>query len=425
MSTDKNYLINMKNLLLVITLLFSPFAQADSLNIAVDDETEIPVQTFNASGDSLYIWLPSEAGFLPNEYQSARTLQQRGISVWFANTLEARFLPTAPSSLLKIPDSDVQALIDYALQNTSKTIYLVAQGRGVISVLRGVARWQQTSANTRFGGSILISPQLFVATPDPGVAANLMPIVSSTNQALFIIQPALSPWWWKQPITIPELRKAGSDVYHQTLSGVRDRFYYRPDATAQEQATAQLLPDVLAQAGFLLRSFAGKRAFRQQLARKAAPTIEKKDRRLRAYQGNPAPPELRLLDMQGQTIDLQAMRGKVVLLNFWASWCPPCVHEMPSMQRLYDKFSRDQFEILAVNMAEDKATIQQFLQKRVAVNFPVLLDTDGAALRRWQVFAFPTSYVIGPNGNIRYALFGAVDWDNAEIVAQIKGLLQK
>ena len=95
------------------------------------------------------------------------------------------------------------------------------------------------------------------------------------------------------------------------------------------------------------------------------------------------------------------------------------------MQRLQDKYRKKGFVILGVNMADDKQTIANFLKTKVKVSFPILLDSDGAALRRWQVFAFPTSYVIDKKGSIRYALFGSLEWDTAETMAKINGLLKE
>jgi len=146
-------------------------------------------------------------------------------------------------------------------------------------------------------------------------------------------------------------------------------------------------------------------------------------RELKPYAGDPAPPPLALADLAGTIHQLAEYRSRVVLVNFWASWCPPCVHELPSMQRLAQRLQGRPFTILAVDMGESEADVRRFLEEEVQVDFTVLLDGDGSALREWKVFAFPTSFVIGPDGRIRYALFGALDWDAPEVIAKITGLL--
>lgn len=150
----------------------------------------------------------------------------------------------------------------------------------------------------------------------------------------------------------------------------------------------------------------------------AAPTRE-----LKPYTGG-ATPALVLKDTQGKLIDIKKSRGKVVLVNFWASWCPPCREEMPSMQRLKNKMNGRPFEILAVNMGEDAATFKPFLAQ-VKTDFPILMDRDGKALKAWKVFAFPTSYIVDAEGKIRYGLFGAVEWDDPAIVAKIEQIMPK
>lgn len=92
------------------------------------------------------------------------------------------------------------------------------------------------------------------------------------------------------------------------------------------------------------------------------------------------------------------------------------------MERLAKHFKGKPFRILAVNMAEDKQTINNFIRNKVRVNFPILLDQDGKALREWRVFAFPTSYVVDREGRIRYAVFGSIEWDSKDVIAKLTAL---
>ena len=135
----------------------------------------------------------------------------------------------------------------------------------------------------------------------------------------------------------------------------------------------------------------------------------------------PAPP-LALTSLAGEKVDLGQLRGKVVLVNFWATWCPPCRQEMPSMARLSDKLAGKPFTLLGVNVGETPDQVNAFL-KLVPVDFPIVLDEKGQNLNAWQVFAFPTSYLVDKQGRIRYGLFGSIEWDEPEAVRVIEGLL--
>lgn len=142
---------------------------------------------------------------------------------------------------------------------------------------------------------------------------------------------------------------------------------------------------------------------------------------LKPYTG-PALPPFTLTDLQGRTHSLSDYRGQVVVVNFWATWCLPCVKEMPSMQRLKDRLADRPFTILAVNMAESEGDIETFLYK-IKVDFPILMDKEGDVRKAWHVFAFPTSFVLDAEGNIRYALFGALEWEAPEVVRRIASML--
>ncbi len=132
-------------------------------------------------------------------------------------------------------------------------------------------------------------------------------------------------------------------------------------------------------------------------------------------------PPLELPTLSGETVNLENYKGKVTLVQFWATYCTPCRIEMPSMNRLMTKMGND-FDILAVDMGESKEEVQAFVDE-VKPEFTILLDEDGAALGAWKVFAAPASFVIDPQGKIRYTMFGATEWDSDEMVASLKALL--
>ena len=135
-------------------------------------------------------------------------------------------------------------------------------------------------------------------------------------------------------------------------------------------------------------------------------------------------PALALPRSDGGQARLDTLRGRVVLVNFWAVWCPPCRKEMPSMARLARKLEARPFTILAVNAGDTADDIQAFLSQ-VPVNFPILMDAEGATLKPWQVFAFPTSYVVDRRGRLRLGLFGSIEWDDAETIAKLETLLDE
>jgi len=134
--------------------------------------------------------------------------------------------------------------------------------------------------------------------------------------------------------------------------------------------------------------------------------------------GKPAPP-LRLRDTTGKVHDLRDYRGKTVLVNFWATWCPPCITEIPSLGRLQQRFSKEQFVVLSVDVEEKEQTVREFLNHTPAA-YPVLLDPKGETIDSWSLFAFPATYLIDTNGDLRLAYFGGREWDNAETVQQLQ-----
>ena len=135
-----------------------------------------------------------------------------------------------------------------------------------------------------------------------------------------------------------------------------------------------------------------------------------------------APPPLVLKDLDGREHRLDDYRGKVVVLNFWATWCEPCREEMPSFNRLKARMGDAPFVILSVNMAEGEARIGEFLQK-VPVDFPVLLDRDSGVSRAWRARLLPYTVVLDPALHIRYTALGELDWSAPGVEASLRKLL--
>ncbi len=142
---------------------------------------------------------------------------------------------------------------------------------------------------------------------------------------------------------------------------------------------------------------------------------------LKPWRGG-ATPSLALRDLQGKEHKLADYRGKVVVLNFWATWCDPCREEMPSMQRLQDKLAGKPFAILAVDYGEGAPRINEFL-KKVPVRFTVLLDRDTSTATAWKVEVLPTTLVLDPQQRIRYSVTGDLEWDSQSVEDTIKKLL--
>ena len=129
-----------------------------------------------------------------------------------------------------------------------------------------------------------------------------------------------------------------------------------------------------------------------------------------------AAPDFTLPDLNGNSVSLSDYRGKAVLLNIWATWCPPCVSEMPSMEKLYQNMKEEDFDILAVSIDESGADDVVSFMKKYKLNFTVLTDPQGSLNDKYQTTGIPESYIIDKNGRIVEKIIGPRDWAAPEIV---------
>ena len=125
---------------------------------------------------------------------------------------------------------------------------------------------------------------------------------------------------------------------------------------------------------------------------------------------------------EGPPWSLASARGQVVLLNFWASWCEPCRAEMPSLELLAERHTRDRVQVMAVNFRETDGAIRRFLAQTDCL-LPILRDADGGAASAFGVRIFPSTVVIGRDGRAAFTVIGELDWTGAEARAWIATLL--
>ncbi|HSB52656.1 MAG TPA: TlpA disulfide reductase family protein [Dissulfurispiraceae bacterium] len=135
-----------------------------------------------------------------------------------------------------------------------------------------------------------------------------------------------------------------------------------------------------------------------------------------------AAPDFALQDLEGNTVSLSSFKGKVVFLNFWATWCPPCKDELPSIEKLHNLMKQKGLVVLAVSIDKSPEKVRDFL-KQHPVSFRVLMDKNASASRSFKVFSLPMTFIIDKRGVLIEKHFGEKDWSKPDAVRSIEALL--
>lgn len=402
-------------------------AEPETLTVALTGGDELSVLRYRAAGGGakrLLLWLPSEYGLPPRQRAMAADLADHGFEVWLPELHTSLFLLPGRGSLRTVDPTVVAELLGEAARRHPGNLYLMAAGGTAPLALAAVRDWQGGGYPTgRLAGAFLLHPKLYVSTPQGGESADYLPVVRATNLPIYLFQPQLSSSLWRLDALLAALATGGSPVYSQPLAGVSDGFNTRHDFTPEEERVSGQLPALLGRAARLLDHHGGTPETAAPLAGEAivTPATAPRQALLRPYTANGPTPPLNLPRLAGgEPLALPA--GKVVVLNFWTTWCPPCVEEIPSLNRLYRRLEGEGLAVIGVDVGQDAATVNAFLDK-MAVAFPILLDERGEALKAWDVYAFPTTFILDRQGRIRYAVFGAFDWSSPEVVATLERLL--
>jgi len=389
----------------------------------MSDET-ISITQFGNTGNRV-LWIPSEHGIHEKRhYDLLNSLSQLQYEIWLARTHESYFIPRGRSSYTKIPVDDVSELIQKSLPRDSRKLFIVTTSRGAVLSLLALNHWQnKTGGSDKFGGIILIHPNFQAKTPTPGAAMEYLSIVDSTQLPVFIIQPKKSNKYWYLKDLVSRLSDSGSQVYTQIIEQAGDGYHVRPNANEIEKQKTKELPGQLSSAMHLLAKSKVTNTKLQDTSSEAW-NVTPLPESLQPYPEDIKAPALKLENINGKKYKLEDHRGKVIVINFWATWCPPCVREIPSLGRLQKAFSKKDLVILSVDVGESKKEVDAFL-KQVPAEFPVLLDPEGSTVKQWKIIAFPTTFVIDQNGIIRLAYYGALEWDNSNVIKQLQDLVER
>lgn len=144
-------------------------------------------------------------------------------------------------------------------------------------------------------------------------------------------------------------------------------------------------------------------------------------RLLSLVESRPAAPEFTLNDVDGKPVSLADFRGRVLVINFWATWCPSCRKEMPSLERAADWLKQYDAALIGVNVGERPKQVKRYLAEE-PVTFPILLDPDMKMSTEWDATRLPVTYVVDPEGRIVYRALGSREWDAPELLVPIRSL---
>lgn len=397
-------------------------SQQQQLDLVVGDY-DVEVTRFAADGRYLLLWLAPGFGGREQHQRLAASLANAGMALWLVDLLEAQFLPRDRNAQLRIDPELVADLISRAARHSRKPVVLMGVGGSAAPVLRGAEAWLRRGGDGReLAGAVLLAPSLYRSVPELGQPPDYLPIVSANRLPVAVLQPGNRVGSQRLDALVDALSSQGAPIYAQRLPGVSSLFAARsraeqaPNGLAGPAGLAKRISWVLP---LLAASAPAESA---QLAPLAAPAERPPlDTELRPFRGQPLAPTILLADTHGEQWRVDGYQGQVTVINFWASWCPPCVKEIPALNRMQQDMKAEPFRLISIDLGESPATVQAFLQ-RVAVDFPVLLDSDGAVAAAWKVIGLPSTFIVGPDGRIQLGANGAIGWDAPELIEQLKSL---
>lgn len=409
-------------LILIWVLPITGFAATTDFEVSDAEDNEIHVQVYPAEGDKLLIWLVDHDDHREMFEEMVKAVNLSGFEIWRVDLLDDYFLPRSSENERTLPGNGVAALLNHAHEHTQKSIMLAAYDRMPLTLLRGINQWQKTAQPSRLTGAILFYPNLFGPAPIAGEDPVIDPIVPMTNVPVVIYQPDTGSQRWRLNAVMEAFWQGGSPAHAYLVPNVRDWFFMgdfdhgKGDKTATARIPSELhaFHDLMAA---YPKPAASNRKADRDFMRADVKELVKFKRKMQA-------PGFALHDMNNEVIQWEDYKGKVTLVNFWATWCPPCVEEVPSLNNLAARYTGKDFEVVSIDFRETPQQLKAFTDK-IPVDFPVLFDLDGKVSMDWKVFSFPSSFIIDRQGYVRYSANRAIDWDTESVWQVVNALLEE
>lgn len=404
---------------------------AERFNLPLESGEEVTVtvypSTFGGSDQPLLIWFTEDYSSTVPFKRLVSQFNDLGYDFWQVDLLDSYFIERSANNIRGLTGEGVAEVLRHANEVATKQdrkFVAMSSGRMSLVLLRGSRLWQLNHEPKNGVGAlqqlVTFFPNLYDAPQKAGDAPSLFPIVSATSLPITLVQPSEGTYKLKLLDIVEALNVSHSLVTVVPVLNARDWYFFRSEPTEIEKKAGDALPSTLT-SWLKASQFSAQKTFTpvKNLAIKEATVAVKGLVPLTPR----IAPNFELMDINGQVINLEDKRGKVILLNFWASWCPPCVKEIPSMNRLAESFDPEEFEIVSVNFKESPEFIAAFLNS-VQVDFPVLIDLEGKVSNDYEIFSFPSSFMLDAEGTLRYSVNAAIEWDEPGVKKLVKSLME-
>ncbi|HMT92791.1 TlpA disulfide reductase family protein [uncultured Thiothrix sp.] len=378
--------------------------QADeSVKVTLSGQLETSIHRFGEAPRRI-LWI-SSTETQTVDFSLAKQLAAADLEIWLTPLQGTSKTSQTPKEL---SSAQLAELIQESLPSkTENKLYIFSTGEQAKAAVESLKTWQDARGSSKqLAGLILAYPELTLGKTkqaDP----QFIEAAYQLKLPIYLFQPTKKLNLTALEGLVAAFEKAGSIVYAEVVNDVAAGYLQREASSEEEALQASVFPAQFTQALDKL----GEAASQLSVAK----TETTDEQTLQEHPTKEIAPELRLTDLNGKMQDLKDYRGKIVLLNFWATWCPPCIKEIPSLNNLQTRFSQKEFVVLSVDVGEEPKDIQAFLE-HLPADYPVLVDSTSSSTEPWQLKAFPSTYVIDRKGQLRYMYFGGLEWDEPEII---------